>query len=375
MPSQSPVLYSPVVVFALAAPGCGVGTTVDWELVPREFVVAELHDTVWAVDPLTDGLLVARSEKTQRIERFVAPWQESSPEAGLLGSYRFLVTDADGRLILAQRETAKHNYRWVVWDRKTRKVITFDGLDILYGSLNGAGELVALREREGATIISTTTGKPSGRSPHLAHGAKLMVWCPNGDLLLGQYGSITRLESGSWQPTILKTAARDQAEWQARATRREDESGYHPHENATSLTFSPDGKLLICTMDRGLRVFQWDEVVAAENELPAPTVAVDGELVDVGWSLLRQAYSAVCDADRKLILWGGLENKIHLLDLVDGNESTLFELPEGASVTRLALLTKANILCCEATAIHGQKSRPRTKLLLLDYPRLLKRAR
>jgi hypothetical protein len=374
MPSQSPVLYSAVVVFALAVTGCGVGTTVDWELVPREFVVAELDDTVWAVDPLTDGLLIARSQKTQRIERFVAPWQESSAEPGLLGLYRFLVTDADGRLILAQRETAKFNYSWIVWDRETRKAITFDRSDILYGSINGAGELVALREREGTAIFSTTTGKPVGRSPHFTHGGKPMVWCPNGDLLLGQYGSITRLESGSWQPTILKTAVRDQAEWQARAARSEDESGYHPHENANSLTFSPDGRLLICTMDRGLRVFQWEEVVAAENELPAPMVAVDGELVELGWSLHRQAYSAVCDADRKLILWGGLENKIHLLDLVDGDKSTLFELPEGASVTRLALLTKANILCCEATAIHDQHARPRAKLLLLDYPRLVKRA-
>ncbi len=374
---RTTLLVAAVAVVSVVSTGCSLGSSVnlDAELVPPDVLVADMGPLVWTPDPLTGGLLVGKLANDKvPIERLIAPWTKGEPEPGLSGSYPFFVTDPTGNFLLANVESPQSNsYRFLNWDRSAQKLVAEVSSDSSSGVFNRQSDSIAFRERESTRIVSATTGRVIGQSKELASGslANSMAWSPNGDLLLGQYGAVTILEKDTWTPKVLKTASRDLAEWEAKVARGEEESGYHPHENVGSLMFTGEGEFLICTMDRGLRVFRWKDVENADTKLPRPVYAVDSELVRRGWSLHRMTYAAAYDPERQLILWGGLETTLHLLDLKDGSKRTLFDLPEGLSITRLALLPEFDVLCCEVTDVHGQSTKARSKLLLLDYRRVL----
>src|SRR5262249_18337542 len=130
--------------------------------------------------------------------------------------------------------------------------------------------------------------------------------------------------------------------------------------------------LLLCGMDRGLRVYGWEEVAAATSKLPAPKLAFDSELVQIGISKMRMIYAVEYDPVRQGILWSGLEGKLYWLESEKTHEPrTLLTLPKGYFIRQMQLIEDDGpVLACEVLK-RGRSTWPSQGLFLLDLPKLL----
>jgi hypothetical protein len=208
---------------------------------------------------------------------------------------------------------------------------------------------------------------------HVLQNGKDVAWHPRMNILVsGGLGHVTLMGEPDWQPKKLATAERDQVDWSRKVQAGEEEFGFHPCENVVQVLFSDDGNLLICAMDRGLRVYCWPEVLKATEKLPCPLFSVDNDLVSFRVGMMRQTYTAQYDPVRKRVLWTGLEGKLSYLDIATKSQGMLLQLPKKNFITRMELLDHGKILCCE---IHrwGRETCPAVGLFLLDYPKLVSR--
>jgi hypothetical protein len=197
------------------------------------------------------------------------------------------------------------------------------------------------------------------------------AWHPSQDILVaGGQDYVMLLRGPKWQPHKLATAARDMAEWSRLVGEGRDETGYRPHEGVSQLLFNDDGTLLICAMDRGLRVYSWQEVLDAKDKLPTAKFAVDNDLVEVNrFATLRNTYAVEYDPAHKRVLWAGLDRKLRAFDLEAKKDSTWLTLPEKFLIRRMEFLDGGKILCCEINRI-GKSTWPIEGLFLLDYKEL-----
>jgi len=137
-------------------------------------------------------------------------------------------------------------------------------------------------------------------------------------------------------------------------------------EQVTALECSPDGRLVFCATDRGVRVFAWDALLAAKGQTPAPVLAVASEPVTVeagrGMAVSHRigAWGLAHDAAGNRLLFGGLEGKVGFLDLVTGRSGTLLDPPGRPAVQRLGLSRDRGSLCCtcQPDLLVQRKRRP-----------------
>ena len=227
-------------------------------------------------------------------------------------------------------------------------------------------------------IISRKTGKivahvePYATAPNRQNAA----WHPAMNVLIwGGQGYVMLLGEPDWQPKTLMTAERNFAEWSRLAQEGKEESGYHPTEGLTQPRFNHDGSLLLCAMDRGLRVYSWQEVLTARSQLPAPKFAFDGEMVAVlPFATFKNTYAIEYDPVRARILWAGIDGKILTFDLNTKTRGMLLDLPRPFLVRRMEFLDDRKVLCCEISRI-GSTTWTNEGLFLLDYGKLSEQAK
>ncbi|MEH1945127.1 MAG: hypothetical protein V7L01_33600 [Nostoc sp.] len=184
----------------------------------------------------------------------------------------------------------------------------------------------------------------------IGHGSKIAIH-PDGRYLLadGEGKSKLAIIDLNTQKVVkvLSTAALDRTAWMASAQRGEGETSFSPNEMIFKMDFSPDGQWLICAMDRGVRVFEWNEVLSSKSELPLPIVASSSEIIAVGDGASRMAttYDIAFDWQRNVILSCGLEGKIKSLDLATGESKVLLELPGRPAMIQLDLSRDLATFC------------------------------
>lgn len=145
-------------------------------------------------------------------------------------------------------------------------------------------------------------------------------------------------------------------------------------ERLSALECSTDGRLLFCATSAGLRVYAWDEVLAASERLPAPRFAAEAEPVAPGnprqpMSGQRYTYALAHDTAGNRLLFAGLEGKLRALDLVEGRTDVLLELPGRPPVVRLALAPNlATLAClCRPDMVEPQPKRSPPVLQIWNY--------
>jgi hypothetical protein len=203
---------------------------------------------------------------------------------------------------------------------------------------------------------------------------KFVTWHPTMNVLAAAGGDrITLVSEPDWRPKTLMTAARDLEEWKRQVALGQEETGYHSNEMTSHLLFSADGRLMICAMDRGVRVYSWAKVLKAEGQLPPPEFAVDGENVDLGrFAHFRVTYTTAYDETRQWVLWAGIEGNLCYLDTTTKTRGTLLSLPKGYQITRMEFIESGNLLACEIVKMTSQCSQGEG-LFLLDYAKLSER--
>jgi hypothetical protein len=335
-------------------------TTLD---LPDELVLARLPVSYsWGPDPTSDGVLIALPNEGNPawqidvLEHWTRPWRESKREP-IPDAWR-AATQPD-------------------WQNDTALVCHF-GLSSpvsrdrrFLAATHHPAERVAY-----TSILALPGGQEVARLEAVSSGAngKCIAWHPTDNvLIIGGNDKITLAAGSDWKPRTLATAARDKQEWEKRVRTGHEESGYHTNENVSQLIFSEDGALLIVAMDRGVRVYDWKEVRAADTQLPAPRHAVEGVLIPRPLVSFKMTFSVAYDARRRLVLWSENDGKLKYLDLGTGKQATLLALSNRYCLSRLHLCVAGDALICEIVRL-GKSQNGLSTLAVLDYPQLLERA-
>jgi hypothetical protein len=308
---------------------------------PAELVVGEAPAPMdWYPDEKHGGLVLVTNatgdpwNPVARVERMAPPWKVHKPaeqESTDMAGY----SSRDGRFIAQV--------------------------------LQGNDYRAALTIREAATDKVVAGVHPF---PAMLH-RKFVVWHPTMNALAAAGGDrIMVLREPDWRSKTLMTAARDLEEWKSQVALGQEESGYHPNELTSQLIFSADGRLMICAMDRGVRVYSWEKVLKAEGQLPQPEFALDGEIVDLNrFAHFRMTYAVAHDEARQWVLWTGIEGTLCYLDTTTNRQGTLLALPKGYSISRMEFIESGNLLACEILKMGLQGSQGEG-LYLLDYGKL-----
>ena len=131
------------------------------------------------------------------------------------------------------------------------------------------------------------------------------------------------------------------------------------------LAFDPSGERLFTATEKGLRVYLWRDCTEASAEMPPPILAVDAddpvhETAD-GLLSIGEAVAAFChDPDRDLLLFGGADGRVRLLDLGTGEAGILVEPPGLRPIGELALSRDRTVLgaACGTDMIEDGSARP-----------------
>jgi hypothetical protein len=327
---------------------------------PEELVLARLPwSFAWNPDVVSDGVLVAVPENDDptgsrwAVERWNRPWQAGTREP--LPPEWHVGVPPDWR--------DQHSILWhfglnspVTHDRRLLAVVD-----------HPAGKAPQTR------VLALPGGQELARLEAIPAGVngKCMAWHPSENVLaIGANGAVTLAAAPDWQPRRLATAGRDFAEWEARVRRGEDENGYHPSENVSQLLFSDDGALLLAAMDRGVRVYDWQEIRRAADRLPTPRHSAEGVLVQQPLASFKMTFSVAHDARRHLVLWSENDGKLKCLNLETGAQTALLALSNRYCFTRLHLCRAADALIAEIVRIGKANNGP-FALVVMDYPKLL----
>jgi hypothetical protein len=128
-------------------------------------------------------------------------------------------------------------------------------------------------------------------------------------------------------------------------------------EQPMSFSFSPDGSLFFCATSHGARVYAWEEMLGAEQQMPRPLFAVDGrsdpdESKRPGTAFGGYTYALVHDAEAHRLLFGGLGGTIEYLDLRSGLSGTLIDPPGRPGILHLAFTRDGSALLCNVRSSH-----------------------
>jgi hypothetical protein len=315
----------------------------------------------WKADPENEGVLLARFDEADRtgrsfvIERWSRPWKEGKREP--IPPAWLAVTQPD-------------------WQNDTAMVCHFGLNSPITRDRSLLAAMYHPSQRAPQTrVISMPAGKEIARLNEIPAGAsgKCIAWHPTENVLaIGSNGSVTLIAAPDWKAHKLATPARDRFEWERRVREGNEESGYFPNENVSQLLFSNDGASLIMAMDRGMRVYDWQEVRNANDRLPVPRHAVEGVLDRQPLASFKMTFSVAYDARQRLVLWSENDGKLKFLNLTTGEQGTLLALSNRYCLTRLHLCAAGDALVCEIVRM-GKSNNGSCVLAVLDYPKLLRR--
>jgi hypothetical protein len=366
------VLVAAIALVWLLQHGGLLFTLAEWFLTPEGDTTLQLPDELvlarlpwsysWNVDPAADDVLLSLVPEGDParafiIERWSRPWKEGKREP-IPPTWR-VATQPDWR-----------NDAALVCHFGLNSPVTRDR-SLMATMYHPPGQAPQTR------ILTLPDGQEIARLNEIPAGAngKCIAWHPTENVLaIGSYGSITLARAPDWKARTLATATRDRVEWEMRAQAGTEESGYYPTENVSQLLFSDDGALLIVAMDRGVRVYNWQEVRDAAGKLPAPHQAVDGVLVKRPIASFKMTFSVAFDAQRRYVLWSENDGKLKFLNLETGEQGTLLALSNRYCLTRLHLCAAGDALVSEIVRMGKSNTGP-CVLAVLDYPKLFQRGR
>ncbi|WP_392534651.1 WD40 repeat domain-containing protein [Nostoc sp. C117] len=208
----------------------------------------------------------------------------------------------------------------------------------------------------------------------VGHGSKIAIH-PDGRYLLADDGGKSKLAIIDLKTQtvvkVLSTAELDRTAWMASVQRGEGVNAFSANEMIFKMDFSPDGRWLVCAMQQGVRVFEWNEVFSSHSKLPLPIVGSSSEVITVGdrGSRMATTYDVAFDWQRNVILSCGIEGKVKSLDLATGESKVLLEIPGRPAIIQLDLSRDLATFCTHS--IHDMFERkPEPIVQIWNYLRL-----
>jgi hypothetical protein len=137
-------------------------------------------------------------------------------------------------------------------------------------------------------------------------------------------------------------------------------------ESPSAMAFNSDGSLLFCATSHGIRVYSWEEVLAAGEQMPRPLFAAKGKPVGEYAGSLAYTHAIAYDSHAGRVVFGGLGGAIEYLDLQTGASEILIEVPGQPAIHRLAFSRDGSTLASQAA---GGRHRPPT-IQIWNYSKL-----
>jgi len=143
-------------------------------------------------------------------------------------------------------------------------------------------------------------------------------------------------------------------------------------ERVVQLQFDAAGERLFCATNDGVRVFAWDDLLAATRAAPPPLLKVESEPVEMESGTLSYTYALAHDVQRDRLVFGGLGGTFRFLDLDTGESGTLLEIPGKPAILAIGLSSDSSAICCTCHPgfpAGGEEDEP-PRFQVWDYPKI-----
>jgi hypothetical protein len=243
--------------------------------------------------------------------------------------------------------------------------------------------------REGFEIFTLETKEIALRIPAQRH-LHFLAWHPSGRFLVtrprqDQLGLID-LELGKLTKTLYSGTVSDCSELAAIFSGELQEAGITDgrlneckqgfikgSDEPFSIKFSPDGRFMFCATTRGLRVLEWDKVLAAEKVTPPPLFTASPMPLDSPLKPVEQRdyinfiYDVILDERRNRLLFAGIEGAIRFFNLDTERTGILFKPPGNNCISRIHLSPDAEFICCYCTPSSNERGRKPHRIQVWNY--------
>jgi WD40 repeat protein len=377
----------------------------------------------WGTDSSSNGLLLVwqsfdfgalgdAAPKMAEFQSLQAPWELPARPLGLKTNATATVfsTSPSGKWLAGGFVAGDWTAR--VWDWRDKKLafevthsravgsVEFSRDDQFVYSLGGDEFIVSsLKEKGPVKTIKGVEGSraaavhPSGNFASLALQGGLAIVDLNNEKVTKQLRVNRRMEKMDRWPSqpddvvaqkliqnpekLKKMGVKSQKELESWIKEKRFLT-FETQEQVFDLGFSPDGTQLFIA-SKGIRVFDWEKILAAKDDAPPPQFCVDAPKDDEYDPNSRPlAYSVRFDPERNLVLSGCLAGTVQYLSLATGHSGTLLEVPGEMAIGRLELTTDGKALCCDCAVRPRRKDRLNDErspcLQIWNYPVLCKAA-
>jgi hypothetical protein len=151
----------------------------------------------------------------------------------------------------------------------------------------------------------------------------------------------------------------------------------HGSYKILNMKFSPDGRLLFCATTNGLRVLEWEKILASDKVTPEPLFASvpspEASLVEHR-QYENYIYDVILDEARHRLLFCGIEGTIRFLNLTDGNSGILLNPPGQSPTSKLQISPDREFICCLSGPPFHEKHETPWRLQIWNYAALCKAA-
>lgn len=283
-----------------------------------------------------------------------------------------------------------------LWNWPERRLIESANVDSSPVQFSADENRLLCRNQEGFEVFSVETrtiirtvasGNPS---PHF------LAWHPSGRFLVTRYSQsqlgLIDLDAGKLIKVLYSGTICDWSSLAAvfsgtlkQAGLTEEQVGemkqgfIRGSDEPFSLKFSSDGRLLFCATTRGLRVLEWDKVLAAEKSTPAPLFAASPMALESPLKPLERrdyinyVYDVVFDEKRNRLLFCGIEGTVRFFNLNDSSTGILLKPPGKDYIWRLQLSADREFICCYCTPPSDDRNKKPNCIRVWNY-RLLRAA-
>jgi hypothetical protein len=151
---------------------------------------------------------------------------------------------------------------------------------------------------------------------------------------------------------------------------------FETKEKLFDVRFHPNGEKLFVASN-GMRVFDWNALLSANGDAPAPKLSVDAPRDDETDPNSRPlAYCVRFDQDKNLLLSSCLAGVVQYLDLASGKSGVLLKPLGEMGIWRLELTSDKQALCCHCSDRPRAEDRNKrfTCVQVWNYPALCKAA-
>lgn len=146
-----------------------------------------------------------------------------------------------------------------------------------------------------------------------------------------------------------------------------------PVERLLVMEFSPDGRLLLCGTNAGLRVFEWATLLQGDPQKVEWKYAVGehglNQFKDPGKQML-EVQALDYDVSRKRVLFGGPDGKLRYLDIDSNDSGILLDESDESPIRKIAITPDRSAVVMTRRPDTTNRNKQREKFQIWNYPAL-----